>query len=163
MDDGSTVLLVLGLGDPRGAERAERGESGGTLPDGVLAVGSGDNPDLGAGGGESLELLLQALGDALVHGGTTGEDDVLAKIFTHIDIGCGDGLPSELVERLARLAVELGLEDQLGGLHTELAWDGDLSLVGKFVDLIELGAALSGLRLVLVVEGDEAALLLDGL
>ena len=163
VDDGGTMLVVLGLGDPASTEGAERGERGGTLPDGVLAVGSGNNPDLGTGGGESLELLLQALGNTSVHGGTARKDDVLAEIFADIDVGGGDRFPSEGMERLARLTVELGLEDELGGLHAELTGDGNLALIGELVNLIELGAALSGGSLLIVVEGDEADLLLDGL
>merc|ERR1711957_164179 len=132
------MLVVLSLGDPAGAERAEGGEGGGTSPDSVLAVRGGDDPDLGAGGGESLDLLLQALGDALVHGGTTGEDDVLEKISADIHIRFLNGLPGESMDSFARLAIELR------GLHTELTWDGDLSLVGEFVDLVKGGGSLSG-------------------
>ena len=163
MDDGRTMLVVLALADPAGTERAKRGEGGGTLPDGVLAVGSGNDSDLGACGGESLELLLQALGDASVHGGTAGEDDVLAEVLAHIDIRGGDRFPSEGMERVARLTVELRLEDKLGGLHAELAGDGDLALVGKLVDLIKLRATFSSGSFLFVVESDEADLLLDGL
>lgn len=48
-----------------------------------------------------------------------------------MNIGCADGL------HVSSLSYDL---DQLDGLHAELAWDNDPSLVGK---LIELGAALS--------------------
>merc|ERR1719232_997660 len=163
VDDGRTILVVLALADPAGTERAERGKGGGTLPDGVLAVGSGNDSDLGACGGESLELLLQALGDASVHSGTAGEDDVLAKVLAHINIRGGDRFPSEGMERVARLTIELRLEDKLRGLHAELAGDGDLALVGKLVDLIKLRATFSSGSFLVVVESDEADLLLDGL
>ena len=101
VDDGGTVLLVVLGGDPGGSEGAEGGEGGGTLPDSELTVGRGDDLNLSASWGEANDLILQSIWESLVHGGTTGEDDVLAKILSDINIGGLDGLPSEGVDGLA--------------------------------------------------------------
>ena len=120
------MLLILFFANPGGRESAEGGQRRGTLPDGVLAVGSGDDPDLGAGRGLVGNLNLQAVGQALVHGAAAGEDDVLQKIFADVDVGLRDRSPSEVLEGHAALTVEIGLEEQLSGLQTGLALDGDL-------------------------------------
>ena len=101
MDDGGTVFLVVLGGDPGGSEGAEGGEGGGTLPDGKLTVGGGDNLDLGTSWGEANDLVLQSVGKTLVHGGTTGEDEVLAELLSDIDVGGLDGLPGEGMPGLA--------------------------------------------------------------
>jgi hypothetical protein len=125
-------LIVLG-GDPAGSEGAEAGEGRGTLPHGVLAVGRGDNADLRAGRSLGEDLSLKTVGKTLVHGGTTGKNDVLAKIFTDIDIGGLDGGPGEVVHRLAGLAVEFRLEKELRAGHTDGSGDGDDALIGHGV------------------------------
>jgi len=73
--DGGTVLLVILFGDQGFGEGAERGESGGTLPDGELTVIGDDESDLGVGHG--TDLSLQTVSNTIVHGATTGEDDIL--------------------------------------------------------------------------------------
>ena len=58
VDDASTMLVVLFLGNPGGSEGGEGSESRGTLPYGVLSVGGSDDSDLGTGGGKGGELGL---------------------------------------------------------------------------------------------------------
>ena len=101
VDDGGTVLFVVGLGDPGSGEGAEGREGGGTLPYSELTVGGGDDLDLGTSWGESNDLVLQSIWETLVHGGTTGEDEVLAELLSDINVGGLDGLPGEGVEGLA--------------------------------------------------------------
>ena len=86
VDNGGTVLLVFCFADPGGGEGAEGGKSGGTLPDGVLSIGGGNNTDLGAWRSERGNLSLETVTNALVHGGATGEDHVLQEVASHIDI-----------------------------------------------------------------------------
>ena len=155
------MLIVLVLGDPRSGEGAEGSESGGTLPDGVLSVGRGNDSDLGTTWGEGGDLGLQSVGNTLVHGGTTGHDDVLQEVLSDIDVGAGDGLPGEGLDAIAGLAVEVGLEDKLGDLHTDGTGDGDLASIWESVRLVELGRGLSGGVLGSVVLSDEGELLLD--
>jgi hypothetical protein len=161
VDDGGTVLLVLLLGDPGSREGGEGSQSGGTLPDGELAVGGGDDLDLGAGGGKGSDLSLHAVSKTVVHGGTTGKDDVLKKLASGVQVGLVDGRPGELLNRGARLSIELGLEEELGDLHADSALDLNLALVWKGVGRVELGGALGVGELSLEVLSDEAELLLD--
>lgn len=71
VDDGGARLVVLLLRDPHLLEGREGGENGTTDPDGVLALRRGDDLDLHAGRGQGGDLLLHAVADTGVHGGTT--------------------------------------------------------------------------------------------
>jgi len=133
------MLLVLGLGDPGGGEGREGSESGGTLPDSVLSVGSGNDSDLGAWGSESDDLGLYSIGDALVHGGTTGHDDVLEEVASDIDVRVGDGFPGEVLDGVAGLSVELWLEDKLRDLHTDGTLNSDLGSIWESVGDVKSG------------------------
>jgi len=70
VNDADTVIVVLLLGDPRSLEGGEGGQSGGTLPNGKLAVMGGDDLDLRIGRGSLLEFFLEAGSDAFIHSGT---------------------------------------------------------------------------------------------
>merc|ERR1719440_700872 len=76
VDDGRARLVVLLLGDPHLLEGRERGQDGAADPDGVLALRRGDDLDLHGRRGQRGHLLLDAVGDARVHGGAAGHDDV---------------------------------------------------------------------------------------
>ena len=101
VDDGGTMLLVVIGSDPGGGEGAEGREGGGTLPDSELTVGGGNNLDLGTSWGEANDLILQSVWKTLVHGGTSRENKVLAKLLSYIDVGGLDGLPGEGMDGLA--------------------------------------------------------------
>jgi len=161
VDDGGTVFLVVLGSDPAGDKGAEGSKSGGTLPDGVLTVGGGDKSNLGTWGKESLNFVLESIGKTFIHGGTTGEDDVLAKLLADINLGSVDGGVAKLLERLAGFTVKVGLEEELGGLHADGGGDGDNTLVGKGVGIVLLGGVLSISELLLEVEGNVGLLLLD--
>jgi len=139
VDNADTVIVVLFLGDPRSFEGAERGQSGGTFPDGELAVRGGDNLDLRASGGEVRNLFGEAVSNTFVHGGTAGEDDVLHEIAPGIQIGLSDGLPRQGLYGHARFSVQLRLEEKLGNHHTEGAFDFNLALIWESVGPIEFG------------------------
>ena len=85
VDDGGTLLLVIGSADPAGLEGAEGSESGGTLPDSELTVSGSDNSNFHTGGSQFGDLGLESIGNTFVHGGTTGEDNVLAEILMNIN------------------------------------------------------------------------------
>ena len=161
MDDTGTVLLVLLSGDPRGTEGAEGSKRGGALPDSVLTVLGGNDSDLSTSGSESLNLSLQAVSKTLVHGATTREDHVLGEVATHIDIRVLDGSPGEVLDGHAGLTVQIRLEEELSGLETDAALDGDHGLIGKGVGLILSRGSIGGGELSIVVSGDIAKLLLD--
>jgi hypothetical protein len=158
VDNLGTVLGVVLGGDPAGSEGAERGEGRSTLPDGVLAVGGSNNTDLGAGGSESGDLRLEALSEAVVHGGSTGKNNVLAEFLADIDVGGRDGVPGELMHGGARLSVEVGLEEELGAGHTGVGVDGNDALVRHGVGFVVLGGVLGLGVLGFVVGGDIAEL-----
>ena len=80
------LLVVLG-GDPGGSEGAEGGEGGSTLPDGELTVGGCNDLDFSSSWGEADDFILKSIWKTLIHGGTTGEDNVLAEILSDINIG----------------------------------------------------------------------------
>jgi hypothetical protein len=81
------MLLVVSLSDPLGLECAQGGECGGTLPDGEFTVSRCDNLDLSASWGETDDFVLQSIWEALVHGGTSRQDHVLAEILSDINVG----------------------------------------------------------------------------
>ena len=78
--------MVIFGSDPRGGEGGEGSKSRGTLPDGVLAVSRGNDSDFGTSWHLGDDLFLKSVGETFVHGGTTGEDDVLAEVLAHIDV-----------------------------------------------------------------------------
>lgn len=131
-----TVFEVLLLGEHHVVEGGEASKSGGTLEDSVLAVGGGNEFDLVTSGSQAQELLLETVGETFVHGGTTGEDDVLHEVLADVDVRAGDGSPGKMLDGLAGEAVEVGVEQKLRDSDTEGAWDLDHGVVGKSVSLV---------------------------
>jgi len=159
-DRGSVLGVVLG-GDPAGGKGAKRSEGRSSLPHGVLTVGSGDHSDLGASRGQGHNFVLQSVGETLVHGGATGEDDVLAEVLSDVDIRGLHGLPGEFVDREHRLSVQLRLEEQLGSCHSYGAGHSDDALIREG-EVLVLGAAGGCFHLLsLVVLGNVAKFLLN--
>lgn len=87
--------------------------------------------------GEGGDLGLQSVGNTLVHGGTTGHDDVFAEILSDINVGGLDGGMAKSVDTLAGHTVELWLEEELWALHSvgtvygedSLIWEGVLHVL----------------------------------
>ena len=156
MNDADTVIVVLLLGDPRSLEGGEGGQSGGTLPNGKLAVMGGDDLDLRIGRGSLLEFFREAGSDAFIHSGTAREDNVLSQLTSSIQVGLIDRLLGQKMQRIARFAVQCWLEEKLRNLHAEGALDFKHALVWELVDLVEFGRTLCGGKLSLVVQSDEA-------
>ena len=155
------MLLVVSLSDPLGLECAQGGEGGGTLPDGELTVSRCDDLDLSASWGESDNFVFQSVWETLVHGGTTGEDHVLAEILSDINIGVGDGLPGEGVHGLAGLSVEFWLEEELWALHSDVSLNVNDGLIWESVLLVGLRRLLGLLEFLIVLGCDEAKFFLD--
>jgi hypothetical protein len=160
VDDLSAVLVVLGLEDPLALEGGEGGENGTTDPDGVLTLRGSDDAGLEAGGTSALELLGEALGHTVEHGGTTGEDDVGEEILADVDIALGDGLGDEggVAVTIAETD-EVGLEEGLRAAEA-LRLDGDDGGIGE-LELSLDGLVVLLLHLFVEVEGDVAGLFLD--
>ena len=139
------MLLVVGLGDPGGIEGGEGGEGGGSLPDSELTVGRGDDLDLSAWWGFVGELGLQSVGETSVHGGTTREDNILAKVLSDVDVGSLNGVPGGVLEGIAGHTREAWLEKKLWAAHSDDSTDVDDSLVWKGVWLVVLRGGCGGL------------------
>jgi hypothetical protein len=148
MDDISTVLLVLLLGDPLGLESGEGRESGTTGPDGVVSVLGGDDLDESGLWAHGIKLFLKSIGETFIKGGSSGEDDVVVEVFSNIDIALLDGTESHGVHtlNLVTLLDQIWEEETLWS-HESWAVDGNGLTVGKLVHLLEFGG-LSGLNLI---------------
>lgn len=160
VDDGRAGLVVLLLGDPHLLEGAQRGKDGATDPDGVLALRWCDDLDLHGRRGEGGDLLLHAVSDAWVHGGTARQDGVGVQVLTDINVALHDGVVGGLVDAAGFHTQERGLEESLWATEA-LVSDGDDLTVGKLVALLERAAAGSGGHLLFEVQSDIAELLLD--
>ena len=160
MDDGWTALVVFLLGDPHLLEGGERGKDGASDPYRVFPLGRSNDLDLHCRWCEGGDLLLHTVGDARVHGATTGENSVGVEILTDVDVTLHDGVVASLVDTSRLHSQEAGLEEGLWASETLVANGDDLS-VGKLVALLEGGAGGGGLHLLFEVEGDVAELLLD--
>ena len=146
------ALVVLLLGDPHLLEGGERGQDGATDPDGVLALGGGDDLDLHGGGSKSGDLLLHAVGDTREHGGTTRlrslehsiepdqtyQDNVAVEILADIDVALHDGVVGGLVD--TSRSQDPGKRAGRAPRGTEsLVTDGDDLAVRKLVGLLQAG------------------------
>merc|ERR1739846_281107 len=89
-------LVVLVLGDPHLLEGGQRGEDGASNPDRVLALWRGHNFNLDRRRGESGDLLVETLVDAIEHGGATGQHSVGVQVATDIDVALLDRVVGEL-------------------------------------------------------------------
>ena len=162
MDDLSTGIVVVFLGDPVSGEGGEGAESGGTGPNRVVSVRRGNDLGHTSLGGLLLDLVIESGIDTLIKSGTTGKDDVGVKVGSNIDITVVDRLDGELgkTESLITLLGESRLEDELGGLESRSV-DLDNLTIGKLEVLLMLVGGTSLTKSLLVVLSDEASLLLD--
>jgi hypothetical protein len=160
VDDGRSRLVVFLLTDPHLLERAQTGQNGATNPDGVLALGWRDDLDLHGARRQVADLLLHAVGDARVHGGTAGEHSIGVQVLADVDVALHDRVVRALVDARLLHAEEGRLEEGLRAPEPLVA-DGDDLAVRELVRLLERRRRRSGLHLLLEVEGDVGELLLD--
>ncbi|KAF1750057.1 hypothetical protein GCK72_016603 [Caenorhabditis remanei] len=132
VDDRWAGLVVLLLGDPHLLEGGEGSEDGSSDPDGVFALWWSDDLDLHGAEkrrklefervetsyrnlrwGKSGDLLLHAISNSWVHGGSSGENGVGVQVLTDINVALHDGVVRSLVDS--------------GGLHTQEGW---LKMIG---------------------------------
>ena len=86
MNNGSTMLFVVGLCDPGRSEGAEGREGRCTLPHSELTVSGGDDLDLCTSWGESNNFIFQSIGESSVHSGTTRENDVSCEVLSDVNV-----------------------------------------------------------------------------
>merc|ERR1711874_569938 len=158
---GSSMEFTMSVGsrDPHRLEGGERSKDGASDPDGVLPLGRSDDLDLHGVGGKGGDLLLHAVSDAGVHGGSTRQDNVGVQVLPDVNITLHDGVVGGLMDANRLQTQELGLEESLWAPEPLVADSDDLS-VGKLVGLLQGGGGGSGLHLLLEVKGDIAELLL---
>ena len=133
------MLLVVLLADPGFIEVGLRAKSGSTSPDREVTISTGVNANLVFMGGKGDDLRLKTVSEALVHGGTTGEDNVLLQLLSNVNVGGLDGFPSEFVDRIASLSEEAWLEEKLWACHAGEARNGDNIPIWESVLLVERG------------------------
>jgi hypothetical protein len=160
VDNRRTGLIILLLGNPHLLEGGEGAKNGSSNPDGVFALRRRNNFNLHGGGCESSDFLLQAIGDARVHGRATRQHDVGVEILADVQITAHDRAISGLMDTLAFHTEERGLEKCLRAAETLVA-DGDDLAVGKFVRLLEGAGGGGGRHFLLKVQGNVAQLFLD--
>ena len=160
MDNEGTRLIILLLRDPHLPEGGQGGQDGATNPDTALALRRSNDLDLHGGWGQGSDLLLHPVGNAGEHGATSRQDSVGIQVLPDVHVALHDGVVSGLMDTCGLHAQERGLEQ---GLWTSesLITDGDHLTVWKLVALFQAGALVSGLHLLLKVQGDVAQLLLD--
>jgi len=98
VDNGGSRLIVLLLGDPHLLEGGEGGQDGATNPDGVFTFRGSNNLDLHGRRSQLGDLLLHAVIDTGVHGGSSGQDGVSVQILTDINVALHDGVVGGLVD-----------------------------------------------------------------
>ena len=78
-----------------------------------LSLWWGNCLDLHGGGGEGGDLLLHPVGDAGVHGGASGEDNVGVEVLPDVHVALHDRVEGGLVHPAALHPDERGLEQGL--------------------------------------------------
>ena len=107
-----------------------------------------------------MRIPHAALTDTVVHGSSTGHDNVSVEVLSDVQVTLHDRVVGRLVDTRGLETQEGRLEE---GLRTpeSLVTDGDDLSVRQLVALLELRRLRGGLELLLKVEGDVAELLLD--
>ena len=140
-----------------------------------LSLWWGNCLDLHGGWGEGGDLLLHPVGDAGVHGGPSGEDNVGVEVLPDVHVALHDRVEGGLVHPAALHPDEGRLEERLGSPEPLVSNCDHLEVeililsrwlilnlpVGKLVRLLERGRRCCGGHLLLKVERDVAELLLD--
>ena len=142
MDNASTRLLVLLVGDDHLRESSEGSKDGAADPREVLTLWRSDNLDLHRRRGKAGDLLLNTLRKALEHGATAGKDDVSIEVLPDIDIALHDRVEQGLVDTVELEAVQVRLEEELWAAEP-LAADRDDVAIWEGVVHSALAAALT--------------------
>jgi hypothetical protein len=130
VDDLSTGIVVVFLGDPVSGEGGEGAEGGGTTPHRVVSVWGSNDFGHTLLGGLLLDLSVESGIDTLIKSGTSGKDNVCVQISSNIDIAIVDRLDGQLSETksLITLLGERRLEDELRSLESRNVDVDDLAI-----------------------------------
>jgi len=86
MNDFSTILFKLILGNPLSLESRERRKSGTTSPDRVVSICTSNNLNHVLLWAHGIEFFLKSIWKTLVKSGTSRKNDVTVEIFSNIKI-----------------------------------------------------------------------------
>ena len=93
-----------------------------------LSLWWGNCLDLHGGGGEVGDLLLHPVGDAGVHGGPSGEDNVGVEVLPDVHVALHDGVVGGLVDTSSLHTKEGRLEKSLRAPEPLIANGDDLAI-----------------------------------
>ena len=160
VDNGRTALIVLLLGDPHLLEGGQGSKNGTSDPDRVLPLRGSNDLDLNGGGSKSSDLLLHAVSNTRVHGGTSRHDSVGIQVLPDVNIALHDGVVGGLMDTAGLHSQEGRLEEGLRGTEPLIA-NGDDLAIGQLIGLLKGGGGCSSGHLLLKVKSNIAELLLD--
>jgi len=160
VDDAGTSFIEFSLRDPHGLEGAQRGQDGTTDPDRESSFSGGNNSNLNSRRSKSSDFLVKSFRDTVVHGGTTGHNDISVQFLSNIDVALHDGLEHQFVESRIFLTELHGLEESFGA-SDDLVTDGDGGTVRKSIDDILTRVVTEGLKFGIEVKGNVAVLFFD--
>uniref|UniRef100_A0A0E9X9N3 Uncharacterized protein n=1 Tax=Anguilla anguilla TaxID=7936 RepID=A0A0E9X9N3_ANGAN len=160
VDNGGSRLIVLLLADPHLLEGGQGSQDRAADPDGVFALGWGNNLNFHCARGQGCDLFLHSVGNARVHGGATRQHSVGIQVLTDVDVTLHDGVEGGLMDTAGFHSQERGLEQGLGASEPLVA-NGDDLPVRQLVALLQRRGGSGGAHFLLKVKGDVAQLLLD--
>merc|ERR1712113_1049237 len=160
VDNSWARFVILVLGNPHLFEGREGGEDGSSNPDRVLSLRRSNNLDGHRLRGKLVKLILQSLVDLLEHGGSSRHDGVGVQVLSDINVALHDRLEGQAVDSLLFNTNERRLEEHFRASESFVSDGNDVS-VGKLVVLLQVAGGVGVSHFLLVVEGDEAKLLLD--
>ena len=160
VDNAGAGLIVLLLGDPHLLEGGQGSKDGSSNPDGVFPLWGSNDLDLDGGWGKSGDLLLHAVSNTRVHGGTSRENSIGIEILTDINITLHDGVVDGFMDSARFHSQEGRLEESLWAPEPFIA-NGNNLAVGKLIGLLKGGGSSSSSHFLFKVKSNIAELLLD--
>merc|ERR1711935_645059 len=148
-----------GVRDP-GRHGWPRSQDGASNPYGVLPLWGSNDLDFHGGGSQVGDLLLHAVGNARVHSGAAGHDNIAVEVFPDVNIAFHDGVVGGIVDTGSLHTQEGRLEEGLGASEPFIANCDDLA-VRKFVALFKGGGRGGSGHFLFKVHGNVAELFLD--
>jgi hypothetical protein len=160
VNDGCTSIIVFFLGDPHVLESGKRREDRSSDPNRELSFSRGIDLDSSVGRSEFLDFLGKSFNDSLEHGGSTGEDNVLIKILSDIDITFLDGVEGGFMFSGEFRSDERGLEHDFRGTEAFRS-NSHLGSIRKFILMFTMSCGFSLGEFITIVIGNIAELFLD--
>ena len=136
VDDRWAGFVIFLFADPHLLEGGEGSEDGATDPYRVFTLWWSNDLDLHGGRRQGGDLLLHAVSNTRVHGGTSREYGVSVQIFPDVHIALHDAVVGGLVDSAGLHSQEGWLHQSLGATET-LVTNGDDLAIGQLVALLQ--------------------------